>query len=132
MISSMVIPPNPTPNIIEIHRKHVVLSWEAVYYPTSQDKTKYGVNITICHARIFSSDKISNEISQTSSLGDENIKDCFVVVKEKNDLIEINNFQKKDQIKISTVVNNLNSSTEYQIRLYILKLLFLLLIYYYY
>ena len=121
MISSMVIPPNPLPNIIQIQRKNVTLSWEAIYFPSPEDKTKYGVNITICQSNAVLSGKSRGEFSQTFSLGDEKIPNCFVVVKERNDLIEIKNYETYEidqisQLAISTTVYNLKSSTEYQIR----------------
>jgi hypothetical protein len=121
MISSLVMPQTPTPDILQIHRRNVTLSWEAVYYPTSQDKTRYGVNITICSAEIVLSSQRKGLLSSSSSLEDEKVSNCFVILKEKSDLIQVNKFSENSEDYIpqivSTHVQGLQPSVNYKIRL---------------
>jgi hypothetical protein len=76
LISSLTIPQPPVPSLTSIGRKNVTLEWLTPYLPSSQDQTKFGVNITICLASALTT--AADQVSSTTSQNDESIKGCVV------------------------------------------------------
>jgi hypothetical protein len=124
MIASLVIPQTPSPEIIDIHRRNLTLVWEAVYYPSPQDKTSYGVNITVCQADVVIASQAQGLLSVTSSSDDDKVSQCHVITKEKKQLSEVNKVpsspgEEEEEYHpqiLSTPLRDLNASAEYQIR----------------
>ena len=120
MISSLVIPQTPVPAILDIHRRNLTMSWEAVYYPASRDQTKYGVNITICRAEVVLPSQTQGLLSSSSSLDDDKVPECLVVTKDKRDLIQVNKISGSSEEYIpqivSTTIRSLQPSVNYKIR----------------
>jgi hypothetical protein len=136
MISSLVIPQTPVPDILQIHRRNITLSWEAVYYPTSQDQTRYGVNITICRADVVLPSQAQGLLQATTSSDDNQVTHCTVITKDKHDLIQMKSLQlsatkEEDLLPIvfTHVSNHLQPSVNYKIRCADLSQFFYLLIF---
>lgn len=116
MIASYVIPQTTVPEIVSIHRRNVTLSWEAVYYPSGQDQTKYGVNITICLADTVLQSQYQGLLSLTSAVDDNKVPGCRVVTKEKKDLITTNFNEDTDTRVLLTHIRDLQPSMNYKFR----------------
>lgn len=118
MISAYVIPQPPVPSIVEIHRRNVTLAWETSYFPSPQDQTKYGVNITICNADSVLQSQTLGLLSVSSSVEDSLVSGCIVVIREKKDLV-LQSQKLQDDLEsriVVTTIQNLQPSMSYKFR----------------
>jgi hypothetical protein len=121
MIASLVMPQTPLPEITELHRRNLTLVWEAVYYPSSRDKTAYGVNITVCRSDVVIASQAQGLLPLASSLDDDKVSHCRIVTKEKQNLLEVLPTEGEDKEAyrpqiLSTHLQDLDPSVEYRIR----------------
>lgn len=51
LITSLTIPRPSSPNVHNIGRRNITLSWKSTFLPDSNDQTAFGFNITVCDVR---------------------------------------------------------------------------------
>ena len=88
LISSLTIPQPPRPAVTSVGRTNTTLRWETPYLPDQQDRTKFGVNLTVCLASSAEAAEASGLLGSRSALMDHTVEGCRVVRYLRDELHE--------------------------------------------
>ena len=81
LVSSLTMPQLNCPNVIDIYRNSILLTWETSYVPHVADLSRFSFNITTCEYNNNNTEKTKTTTITTSSNSDSD--------NDKNELFEI-------------------------------------------
>ena len=95
------------------------MHWITPYLPESQDKTKFGVNITVCLVDSVEKGQEAGLLSSRSAAQDKDVDGCQVLSVSREDLHEkkVEDLRSDTpQTTFSYVVKGLDTDTSYMFR----------------
>jgi hypothetical protein len=121
LIASLTIPQPPAPQITSVGRTNTSMQWVTPYLPDRQDKTKFGVNISICLSASVEAATTSGVLSSRSAAADKEVAGCRVVSVSREALGEetvdgIFSGSDAPVTTFSTVIKGLRPANSYMFR----------------